>query len=465
MTITATRTELDKHRELNTDHAAVKSVKARIAEAGVEYLYYQIVTLTGRVVGKVVPARHLMRNVENGIQAHPGVVADLQADSSGALVGGSPERGECVVLPDLDSFGVLPWDHRTGFFFCRMYEPDHAPDGAGGRPVPVDVRGNLHRTHAGFTERTGLVMRSGCEPEVSWRMPGLSTEHRPGTPHSMYHIGQMEQLRPVYQRVMEYGRALGLDMVESNCEDPGQLELNWAYDLAERTADRLILHRQICRQVAREMGATASFMPKPEDDKLGNGCHHNVSFWRGEHNVLADPDNPDLHLTETGKHALGGILTHAAAFTAVMAPTVNSYKRYCHTGQFAPLEINWGMDNKTCAVRLPASGRLEVKSPDSLVNPYLSHAVLLAAAEDGLTQGIDPGPPRRAGTEPLPGPFGSLPLTLKEALDLFAGDRAVTRGLGPEMADMFLRLKTLEWERFCGAVTDWERMMYDGDGC
>ncbi|MFG3258829.1 glutamine synthetase family protein [Streptomyces sp. NPDC048172] len=464
MTITATRTELDQHRDHNADAAAVESVKARIAEAGVEYVYYQIVTLTGRVVGKVVPARHLLRNIEHGIQAHPGVVADLQADGSGAMLAGSPERGECVVLPDLDSFGVLPWDTRTGFFFCRMYEPDHAPGDDGGRPVPIDARGNLRRVHASFTARTGLEMRSGIEPEVSWEVPGLSTEHVPGTPHTMYHLEHMERLRPIYQKVIEYGRALGLDMIEGNCEDPGQLELNWMFDHADRTADRLVLHRQICRRVAREAGATVNFMPKPADDKFGNGCHHNISLWDGERNVFADPDVPGLHLTQTGKDALGGILTHAAASTAVMGPTVNSYKRYLHTGQFAPLEINWGMDNKTCAVRMPANGRLEIKSPDSMVNPYLSHAVLLAAVEDGLTNGIDPGLPRTTGTG-VPSPFGSLPTTLKDALDLFAGDQAVARGLGPELADLFLRLKTREWERFCASVTDWERRMYGAEGC
>lgn len=464
MTITATRTELDKHRDLNSDASAVKSVKARIADSGVEYLYYQIVTLTGRVVGKVVPARHLMRNVENGVQAHPGVVADLQVDDSGAMLGGSPERGECVVLPDLDSFGVLPWDHRTGFFFCRMYEPGHAPGDAGGRPVPTDVRGNLRRVHASFTQRTGLEMRSGVEPEVTWEVPGVPTRHRPGTPHTMYHVEHMEQLRPIYQKVMEYGQALGLDMVESNCEDPGQLELNWMFDHADLTADRLVLHRQICRRVAHEAGATVNFMPKPADDKMGNGCHHNISLWDGDRNVLVDPEVPGLHLTETGKHALGGVLTHAAASTAVMGPTVNSYKRYRHTGQFAPLEINWGMDNKTCAVRMPANGRLEIKSPDSMVNPYLSHAVLVAAVEDGLTHAIDPGTPRTTGTG-VPSRFGSLPLTLQDALGLFAEDQAVAQGLGPELSDLFLRLKTQEWERFSSSVTDWEREMYGAEGC
>ncbi|WP_372411577.1 glutamine synthetase family protein [Streptomyces luteireticuli] len=465
MTTAATQSVLDEHYERNGDQAAIETVRARIAEAGVEYVYYQVVTLTGRVVGKVAPATELVRNVENGLRAHPGVMADLQMDAAGVLLAASPERGECVVMPDLDSFAVLPWDPRTGFFFCRMYEPAGAPEGAGGRPMPLDARGSFARAHAAFTARTGLELRSGCEPEATWTVPGHSAEHVPGTPHPMYHVGQLEQLRPVYQKVMSYGQELGFEMIESNCEGPGQLELNWMFDRADRTADRLVLHRLICRQVARELGASVTFMPKPAENQLGNGCHHNISLWEGDRNVLLDPGTPGLHLSTTGRHALGGILSHSAAAAAVMAPTVNSYKRYVATGQFAPQEINWGMDNKTCAVRLPAAGRLEVKSPDAMVNPYLSHAAILASVEDGLKNSIDPGPARGTTDGPVTDRFGTLPLALDEALDLFAADHVLIQGIGPELTDLFLRMKRQEWARFCGAVTDWERMMYGAEGC
>ncbi|MEU0936394.1 MULTISPECIES: glutamine synthetase [unclassified Embleya] len=460
----STDTELHKHRELNTDPAALRDVRARMTEAGVEYLYCQVVTLTGRVVGKVVHAEHLGRIAENGVRAHPGCLADLQLDRDGSMLGGDAERGEIVLLPDLDSFGILPWDPRTGFFFCRMYEPPHAPGEMGGRPVPLDVRGNLRRVHAGFRDRTGLELRSGCEPEVTWSVPGVESAHRPGTPHPLLHIEQMDRLRPVYQTVVDYGRALGLDMSEGNCEGPGQLELNWTFDLAERTADRLVLHRQICRRVARDLGAEVSFMPKPAEGELGNGCHHNISLWDGDRNVFVDPAVPGLHLTRTGKHALGGILAHAAAITAVLAPTVNSYKRLCDTGRFAPSEVDWGIDNKTCAVRFPDNGRLEVKLPDAMVNPYLSHAVLIAAIEDGLKNSTDPGPPRDCA-DTGPSPFGLLPTTLREALDRFADNPIVACGLGPELSTLFLRLKSREWDRFCRAVTDWEHLMYGDEGC
>jgi glutamine synthetase len=457
-TVVSGATALDRHRERNTDRAAIAEIQARIAESGVQYLYYQAVTVTGRVVGKVVPAGHLVRNAEKGVQLHRTAVCDLQVDRAGTLLGGGVEAAEFTAVPDLDTFAVLPWDTSVGRFFCRLYEPGHRP-GVGGQPLATDVRGNLLRLHAGFTERTGLELRTGCEPEMTWSGPGLDARFRPGSSPA-YHVDHLERYRPIYQKVIGYARALGLDMIEGDYEDPGQLELNWMYDHADLTADRLIVYRQICRQVARELGVTASFMPKPATGMMGNGCHHNLSLWRGEENVLAEPGVQELHLTETGRHALGGILTHAAGAMAVMGPTVNSYKRYWDSGQFAPSQINWGMDNKTCTVRLSANGRLEFKLPDAMVNPYLSHAVLLAAIEDGLDNRIDPGPAQRGSSYAGEVAFAKLPLTLGEALDAFAADEVVKTALGSELVELYSELKRDEWARFCGAVTDWEHMMY-----
>ncbi|MFE7134468.1 glutamine synthetase family protein [Streptomyces sp. NPDC057638] len=457
---TPSTTALDRHRERNSERGAVDAVRERIAAAGVEFLYYQAVTVGGRAVGKVVPAVHLLRNLENGVQMHRAVAADFQTDRGGTLLGGGPRATEFTALPDPDTFAVLPWDTGVGRFLCRLYEPAHQSE-RGGEPFAADVRGHLIRRHREFTERTGLVLRSGCEPETTWTGPGLEVPHRPDASPA-YQVEMLERNRPVYRKVIGYGTAMGLDMIEGDYEDPGQLELNWMYDRAELTADRLLTFRQICRQVARELGVTVSFMPKPAVGVMGNGCHHNLSLWRGEENVLAEPGRRDLHLSETGRHALGGILAHAAGAMAVMGPTVNSYKRYWDAGQFAPGRIDWGMDDKTCTVRLSANGRLEFKLPDAMVNPYLSHAVLLAAIADGLENRIEPGPPQGGGADPGDR-FPALPLTLGEALTAFAQDSVVHGALGEEIAALHQACKSDEWARFCAAVTDWEHLMY-GEG-
>ncbi|MEW2357378.1 glutamine synthetase family protein [Spirillospora sp. NPDC029432] len=450
-------TPLDEHRQRNA--AASADLLARVEESGVEFLYYQTVSLTGRVVGKVVPARHLARNLERGVNLHRTAMSDLQVDRFGNLLGGGTEAAEFTAMPDPETFAVLPWDTTVGRFFCRVYEPAHRA-GVGGEALATDGRTHLRRAHEAFTEATGLRLRSGCEPEMTWTGPGMEVHVKPGS-SSSYHIDCLEVMRPVFQRVIRYGQALGFDMIEGDYEDPGQLELNWLFDDCDVTADRLVTYRQICRQVARELGVTASFMPKPATGVMGNGCHHNLSLWRGDENVLADPDVTEMHLTETGRHAVGGILTHAAGMMALMGPTVNSYKRYWDAGQFAPSQINWGFDNKTCTVRLSANGRLEFKIPDASVNPYLSHAALLAAIRDGLDNAIDPGAPQSGSSyEGSPSKFEPLPLSLSDALDAFEADQIVQGSFPADLTGLYLDLKRDEWARFCGHITDWERDMY-----
>jgi len=251
-------------------------------------------------------------------------------------------------------------------------------------------------------------------------------------------------------------------MIEGDYEDPGQLELNWMFDHADLTADRLVVYRQICKQVARELGLVASFMPKPATGMMGNGCHHNVSFWRDGVNVLAEPGRTELHLTDEGKHALGGILSHAAGTMLINGSTVNSYKRYWDAGQFAPSQINWGMDNKTCTVRLSANGRLEYKLPDASVNPYLSHAALIAAAADGLDNSLDPGAPTVGSSyDGESDRFAPLPLTLAAAIEAFQKDDVVKGALGEDLSQLLVDFKSDEWARFCAAVTDWEKERYE----
>jgi glutamine synthetase len=450
---------LDAHREENASNGLLPAALEEIKTHAVKYVYVQAVTITGRVVGKVMPAEHFDRAAIKGVQQHRSAMADLQATRDGVLLGGI-ETAEYTAMPDLDTFAVLPWDTDFARVFCRLYEPSHMAQDAGAR-FPCDTRGLLRQVHREFTERTGLELRTGCEPEMTWRGDGLEASCRPDSSPA-YHIEHLERNREVVTRVIDYGRALGLDMIEADYEDEFQIECNFMFDRADLTADRLITYRQICKQVARELGIEASFMPKPAIGMMANACHHNISFWREGVNILEDPDVAELHLTGTGKHALGGLLAHSAGAMLINGPTVNSYKRFWDVGQFAPSRINWGMDNRTCTVRLSANGRLEYKLPDAAVNPYLSHIVLLAACEDGLRNEIDPGPATTGISTAADddGRFGRLPRTLGEAIDTFQADTLLTAALGDELSGLLVDFHSDEWARFCATVTDWERSMY-----
>ena len=446
---------LTQHREANA--RAADELATRIKQANVEFIYYQFVTINGRVLAKVVPATHLRRSLEKGVQFHGSAIADVAADRHGELFGGGIAAEEFAVMPDADSFQVLPWEPGVGRFLCSLYRRDdsHRDPGA---PLSTDVRGAMRRAIDGLEQRTGYELRSGTEPEITWKGEGYDPTSRPGV-STAYHAGTLEQTREIYQRVIRYARAMGIDMIEGDYEDAGQIELNFMYDRADRTADRLVTYRQICVQVARELGIEVTFMPKPEVGIMGNGCHHNLSLWRDGANAFAEPGRRELHVTDTAKHALGGLLKHAGESMAVYGSTVNSYKRYWDAGQFAPSRVDWGLDDRSRSVRVSASGRLELKLPDSIVNPYLSHALIAAAMEDGLANAIDPGPAPDPGVV-APEKFDSLPLTLGDAVERFAGSAWVRGALGDDLTQLYTEFKRDEWARFCGAVTNWEDMMY-----
>lgn len=276
---------------------AVHDVRRQIDEHDVKYIYYQFVSVTGRIMGKGAPAKHWERFAAKGFQLVYGSTANLFTDRHGDYIGYGAEAPELVGLPDVDTFQVLPWDPQTARVFCTLFR-GREEEAEGGAVLSSDCRGNLRRIHEDFEERTGLHLRVGAEPEMMWLK--LNPDGTPSvegmTKPYCYHIDQFSELQPLIHRVIEYGEAMGLDMIQGDHEDaPGQLELNWQFDRAEQTADRLTTYRQICRQVGREFGAFPCFMPKPFMGVSANGCHHNMSLWEGETNVfLPDGDNPRM---------------------------------------------------------------------------------------------------------------------------------------------------------------------------
>ena len=282
-----------KRKEMRTDLEAwvnvdgradlVREVRTQIDALGIEYIYYQFISVTGRVVGKGMPSDHWEKIAERGFQLVYGAVANLFIDREGNYIGYGPEASELVGIPDPETFLQLPWDKRVARVFCTCFRNRDEDVGAGAC-LTSDCRGNLRRIHDQFQQdHDGLHLRLGMEPEMMWLKK--DAEGKPGDGYSKpycYHIDQFESLRPVVMKVMEYARAMGLDMIQGDHEDaPGQLELNFTFDDALRTCDRLTTYRQICAQVAREFDIIACFMCKPFMGVSGSGCHTNVSLWRG----------------------------------------------------------------------------------------------------------------------------------------------------------------------------------------
>src|SRR6476620_3952912 len=272
----------------------VARVNEQIAAEGVQYVYYQFPSVTGRIMGKGVPATHWDSMAHKGFQLVYGATANLFTDRHANYIGYGAEAAELVGLPEPETFEVLPWDNRVARVWCTCFRNREDRDGPGAF-LTSDCRGNLRRIQEDFEARTGLHLCAGMEPEMMWlRLNPDGTPSVEGmTKPYCYHIDQFSELQPIIHKMVEYGQKLGLDMIQGDHADaPGQIELNFGFDRAEQTADNLSTFRQICKQVGRELGAFPCFMPKPFMGVSANGCHHNISIWRGDENGFM-PDTDD----------------------------------------------------------------------------------------------------------------------------------------------------------------------------
>jgi glutamine synthetase len=482
-------TDLEAHVSAAGRGDLVKQVREKINQLGIQYIYCQFVSVTGRIVGKGIPADHWEGVAERGFQLVYGSTANLYVDRHKNYIGYGAEASELVGIPDPETFVQLPWDKRLARVFCTCFRNREERENPGGH-LTSDCRGNLRIIHEEFKKaHKGLHLRHGCEPEMMWLKKGADGLPDGGfSKPNCYHIDQFESLRPVFMRAIEYSRAMGLDMIQGDHEDaPGQLELNWMYDDCLRTADRLTTYRQICAQVAREFNLIACFMSKPFMGVSASGCHHNLSLWRGGEqklNKLGHDSLPGLEDNFTylkggentflpvkgdpkpgpiGLNCIGGLIKHVGALTAIGSSTVNSYRRLWDTGFWAPVYADWGYQNRTCALRISAPGRFEYRSVDSTVNPYLMAGAILKAFDDGINHKLDPGEPEErniyvamaAGKK-----VKKLPMSLGEALTELDKDETIKSAMPNEMYRVFTHYKRDEWEKFMSTVTDWDLKQY-----
>jgi glutamine synthetase len=459
-------TDLERFVSTEGREEQIAAVRRKIDESGVTYIYYQFPSVTGRIMGKGVPASHWESMARKGFQLVYGATANLFVDRLGEYIGYGPESAELVGLPEPETFQVLPWDPKVARVWCICFRGREDLDDGGGF-LTSDCRGNLQRIQAQFESEMGLHLRAGTEPEMMWlklNPDGTPSVEGLSKPYC-YHIDQFSEFQPIIHKVIEYSTAMGLDMIQGDHEDaPGQLELNFNFDRAERTADNLSTYRQVCRQVGREMGAFPCFMPKPFMGVSANGCHHNISLWRGDENVFEPKEGEDRRMpSQIGRYAIGGILEHLGALTAVTASTVNSYRRLWDTGFWAPVFADWGFQNRTTALRVSAPGRFEYRSVDSAVNPYLSMAALIKAMEDGIRRQLDPGEPEERNIyEAIAGgkQVKKIPMTFGDALDALDADEVIKSALPGDMFRVFSHYKRDEWERYCAQVSDWDVKEY-----
>ena len=379
-------------------------------------------------------------------------------------------EADTVAKPDPSTFQVLPWmsDEKqySARIFCDIAMPDGTPSWADPRNV---LRRQLNKAaDQGFT--------CYVHPEIEFFLIKDSPDDG-SAPIPADGGGYFDQTfhhsAPNFRRhAIDALESMGISVEFSHHEAaPGQQEIDLRYADALSMADNVMTFRYLVKQVAFNDGVRATFMPKPFTDHPGSAMHTHLSLFEGDTNAFHDPDDP-MQLSTVGRQFVAGILEHASEISAVTNQWVNSYKRLVY-GDEAPTAATWGRANRSAMVRLPlytpnkaSSRRVEVRTPDSACNPYLSFAVLLSAGLKGIEEGYElpeeaednvwaltPAERRAMGYRELPG-------SLADALTEMEKSELVAETLGEHVFDYFLRNKWAEWTAYRGRVTPFELERY-----
>jgi glutamine synthetase len=443
---------------------SIDQIRQLADERGVEFYFAQFVDMYGRPSAKLIPAANLDDLVNDGAG-----FAGFAAGEIGQL----PSDPDIAAMPDLASYTPVPWEQNLARFACDIT--------VDGEEWPYDprtiLRRQLDRARAkGFEFMMGLeleyfLLRSDGNGGIELADP-LDDLEKP-----CYDLKGLTRNYEFLTTVSRYVNELGWGNYANDHEDAnGQFEQNFRYADALSSCDRAIFFRYMVHTLAQQRGLLATFMPKPFTHLTGNGCHFHMSLWDGDTNLFLDDDDPrGLGLSELAYHFIGGLKEHARAYSAVTAPTVNSYKRLklgttTSGATWSPVWISYGYNNRTQMLRIPGPGRVEDRTIDGSANPYLAATVVLAAGLDGIERKLDPGEPnsenlyavsydelRGRGLETLPTNLLNATLELERNDVLRA---ALGRGRDEDYVDYFIRVKREEWNRYHEQVTPWEIKEY-----
>jgi len=361
---------------------------------------------------------------------------------------------------------ILPWDESHGKV-ARVICDIMLPDGSVFAGCP---RSTLKRLTARAADE-GYTVMLGPEAEffLFHRDPeGFATTrtHDSGAYFDAAPIDRGEDCRRSVVNTLE---SIGFEIEAAHHEvAPGQHEIDFKYDEAVATADKLISFKLVVRRVALDFDLHATFMPKPISGINGSGMHTHQSLFRGDENCFYDP-SAEMQLSDTALHYIGGLLEHAKGICAVTNPLVNSYRRLV-PGYEAPTNIAWSEKNRSPLVRVPArrgaGTRVELRMPDPACNPYLAFAVMIAAGLDGIARGLDPGPPVNKNIfdmshrEKRRLRIDDLPLDLRDAVAAMKKDTLVREALGDHIFNHFVAAKLAACQEFDATVHPWEVERY-----
>lgn len=370
---------------------------------------------------------------------------------------------DIFAVPDLSTTRLLPWHDGTAGVLGEFRLPD-------GRGVPVDPRIALRRL-IDRARSHGLEPKAGIEYEFylfrgdlaalaqsGWRLQPLRT--RPYT-YGVYGGSLDEDLIGEIRRQLAVA---GVPVEACNPETgPGQFELNIRYDHALKAADDAFVYKNSVKEIAARHGLMASFMAKPRRDWAGSSCHVHQSLWERDDGPNAFFDHARGHgLSQAGRHYAGGLLATMREFTALFAPTPNSYKRFTPYS-WAGTSVSWSYQNRSTGIRAiaegPAQARLEHRLPGADTNPYIVVAACLAGGLHGIEQKIEP-PPAYEGDAYATSRLESVPASLEDAVRLLERSTVAREMFGEDFVRHFALMKWFEAEKYRQQVSEWEIRRY-----
>ena len=475
-----------------------KQVLQTIQDENIAFIDFWFVDIFGELHNVGMPSYAIDENsFVNGLE---------KLDASSIVGFKSVNNSDMILMPDPNSFKILPNDYDPGHrknarIFCDLYdgstrkESRYTRDSRGIAHKSAEKLGEFGFTHTNWgpeieffvfdsinvypspyaaTHSGGGSGYSIDSKESPWSKGNVSTAinfkegYYPSQPKDTLAGFRKDVCEDLYNYF-----GIKIEAEHHEVATSGQCEINLVYDEMISMADNVIAVKNLVKVKAKRKNKVATFMPKPIFGDNASAMHTHQSLWKGNSNVMYDQDEKVAQMSQIGRYYVGGILNHASALCAISNPTTNSYKRLV-PGFEAPVNVCWGLANRSTAIRIPMynrnqekSKRIEYRVPDPTANIYLLEAALLLAGLDGIKNKIDPGDPIEENVYKLSAEkkreynIGSLPVSLKGALDSLGSDsKFLEEVFTTDFLEAYSELKYKEYTAFAQTPTAWEVSMY-----
>jgi glutamine synthetase len=437
----------------------VDQLREEVSAGRVDTVLLAVVDMQGRLQGKRLSARYFLEEVlqhaAEGCNYLLAVDIDMNTVDGYSMSSWERGYGDFVMKPDLSTLRRVPWQEGTAMLMADLLWED----GTDVIPSPRQIlRGQTARlAERGWGAYVGTELEFvvyNDSYETAW-----SKAYRDLTPANQYNVDYSllggARVEPLLRRIrlgME-GAGMYVESAKGEC-NLGQHEIAFRFAEALATCDNHSIYKNGSKEIAAQEGMSLTFMAKP-NQREGNSCHIHISLRTGEGEPVMAGDGRH-GLSKLGEHFIAGQLAAMRELTLLYAPNINSYKRYV-PGSFAPTAVKWGVDNRTCSLRLVGHGpslRIENRVPGGDVNPYLAVSGLIAAGLHGIENELPledayTGNAYSAGAE-------TVPTTLRDALTLWEGSKIAKDALGEQVIEHYANNARVELAAFDAAVTDWE---------